>query len=763
MKYIWLFACVLFCQSSLCQSIKGTITEEKTNLSIPYATVILKNNNGEFLAGTSSDEEGSYTLEYEKGDYIIEVTFVGYEKIIKPVKIESHSVYDFKMSIDSTSLDEVLIVSEKTTVEQLIDKKVINVGKDVLSVGGNAKTVLGQLSQVQIGPNDNISLRGSQNINVLVDGKPSPLSASEILNQIPVSQISKIEVITSPSAKYQANGLTGIINIITNKTINKGLNLKINSAANSLEGYSGSGVLGYGTPKMNYNTNISYNKRIRKNNNSQIRSGLNPFEQFNSFEKKAKVLNLDLGFDWFMNDFNEFSTKIGYVVDDQFSDNHAQIFQDNTNYIQNTIGERLYKTFNFNSNYRKYFSDKENYLEFDVQLSDNTSILESRFTPNIAVLNNNTDNDVFIVNAAIDYSGKINDNLKIEAGILWNRDHLSNSRFFTEDSNEIYASSFENTQSTFAVYSLAKYNIKKISFQIGLRTEKFDRKAFLESEDINLNNNYLSLFPSIHLSYAIKNSQTLNLGYNKRTSRPTLNQVNPISFQNNEFSANVGNPSLEPEFSNNFDLSYQLSSSYINVLASMYYGFKNNVITIHNYVNDEGINIFTPINNGYSDALGIEIGVVLKPYKWLRSSIDFSWNYEQFRNDQIGFTYNYSRYIGYSFRNQFILSKMSSIDLLWYNNGSGTSYFFTQQANPAMDIGISQKILKERGSLNLRVTDIFNERSFNGVNSGSGFSQKFKHNPVSRILYLSFSYNFNTGSFKDRKKKQRKYKSGLIN
>ena len=216
-RLFFIFLLIFISQMSFAQSLKGIVREATTQEPIPYATILLKNTTDEFIEGVTTDADGKYFLKTKKGTYKVEVSFIGYEKIVMDVTINKPQQLDFKLAKGIATLDEVTVVAEQTTVQQLIDKKVVNVGKDLLSSGGDAATVLSQLSEVQADENGNISLRGSSNVNVLVNGKPSPLSTSELLLEIPSSTIAKIEIITSPSAKYQANGLTGIINIITNK------------------------------------------------------------------------------------------------------------------------------------------------------------------------------------------------------------------------------------------------------------------------------------------------------------------------------------------------------------------------------------------------------------------------------------------------------------------------------------------------------------------------------------------------------------------
>ena len=209
------------------------------------------------------------------------------------------------------------------------------------------------------------SLRGSSNVNVLVNGKPSPLSTSELLLEIPSSTIAKIEIITSPSAKYQANGLTGIINIITNKKVQKGLSLNTNLNANSLGGYGTNLGMKYGLSKINYRIGTSYRKNIFKNSNSQIRSGIRPFEQVADFEFNGDIYKINGGIDWFVTENDEISVSANYTDNGHNLNTEANIIEDNIQTPQDVFGQHSHKTLSANGNYRHYFQERKAFLELD--------------------------------------------------------------------------------------------------------------------------------------------------------------------------------------------------------------------------------------------------------------------------------------------------------------------------------------------------------------------------------------------------------------
>jgi outer membrane receptor protein involved in Fe transport len=749
---------ILIFQEVQTQSLAGIIRDKDTKELIPYATVILKNQNGDFLEGTTTNEEGRYLMEYKAGKYIIEISFIGYKKYTSTIEIEGKTILNITLKTDVTSLDEVVIIAERTTVQQLIDKKVINVGKDLLSSGGDATNVLSQLTEIQVDEDGNISLKGSQNVNILINGKPSPLGVTELLQQIPADEINKIEIITSPSAKYQANGLTGIINIITKSKVQKGLNINTSVNVNSIGAYSGRTAISYGESKLSYQFGTSYSKNRSQSDRVIDRFGTSTFTQISKYKFDGDIYRINGGINWFLNENNEFSLGLNYTINKHESNNIGNILQDNINTFQNFLGNHSHMTTTVNGNYRHYFKNKEDFLEIDVQLTDNINNLESDFRPNLAVLDNASDNVVFTSNIAIDYSGTLSEKGKIEVGLLWNHENLNNHLIFLGENNlQSGENRFENTQSNYAVYGLIKNDFNKLKTQVGLRGELFKRNANLFTDNSKVKNHFINLFPSLHLSYDVSDSQLMTFGFNRRTSRPSLRQLNPITTQSSEFSIRVGNPDLDPEFSNNFDISYQFKKKDFRTSIDFTYRLKESVIVQNKFLNTNGINVTTYSNNGTTDVYSIGLFTDISPSKWLNSNIGFNWNYEEFRNDQIGFVRNFKKSYSLSFRNQVTFSKKTNAVLSWNYRGNSDSFFYTRNPIQNIDIGIRYKIFIDKGNINLRVSDVFNTSRRQGSNSGIGFIEEYNYKYISRILHFSFLYRFDGGEIKKRNKKSRDY------
>jgi outer membrane receptor protein involved in Fe transport len=747
------------------QNLKGKVTDNTAKLSIPYATVILKDSLGKFMQGVSTDDKGLYNFTAKKGSFTLEITFIGYEKAIIPVQIKEQTELNIALEPTTKALDEVTVVGEKTEIVQLIDKKVINVGKDLLSAGGDASTVLGQLAEIKIDPSGNLSLRGSQNVNVLLNGKPSPLSVNELLKQIPANQISKIEVITVPSAKYQANGLTGIINIITKTKGKQGFNANFNADANSLNGWGFGTDVSYGTEKFRYKLGVSHNRRFFENTFAQQRNGFNTFEQNGGFFFSGKVTNFNIGIDWFVDKKNELSIGTDYTNNSHNMDNLLQIFRNNAKNSQNNAGFHGHKTQNYSLNYRHIFKEGEHFLDVDARLSKNGNDLTSNFESNTEINDSDIENKVSIYDVAIDYTAPISKKVKLESGYAFNQSSNRNS-FNAYGSTSKTFDDFLNIETVHALYCLTKWNIGKVAIQTGLRGEFFERNADLITLNKQVKFNFNNLFPSIHANYSLKDNQSLAIGYNKRTSRPSFFQVIPTNTQQYQYDLHVGNPNLEPEFSNNIELTYQLDKPKYTVSSTLSYRYKENIINGYTFKSTNGIAVNSFKNFGVSNGGGLDFSLSLKTVKWMKNSLSMSYNYEKFGSNLETFMNGNGNSTSIRFNNDFTVSPKFSASLNYMYSGVEQTIFERYIAYQKVDAGMRYKLnlFKNKGNIGLRITDIFNTLKYEFQAVGDGFSTQNQFKPLSRVVYLTFSYGFEKGNAnKKRNKNTKEYKSGIVN
>ena len=687
---------------------------------------------------------------------------MGFESYKAQIEVKGDVIYDVELAFAEMELDEVVVEGDRTTVQQFVDKKVINIGSDLLATGGDATAVLSQLPEIRADENGGISLMGSQNVRVLINGKPSPLSTVELLRQIPSNQIETIEIITAPSAKYQADGMTGIVNIIIKQEIDTGWSGSVDASINTLGSTTTGANVAYGSKKMNYKLGGSYNRPVFQNGNEQTRSGTQPFSQQSDFDFSGNVISINGAIDWFANENNEVGIGVDYTDNRHTLDNRAVIRQGGQTQTQSNVSPHLHKTLNLNANFRHYFNSKDHFLEVDAQVSENSNVLEGKFFPNLSIRNSETDNDVSITNVAVDYTRKVNDHMKFEMGFLTNKEQIENMlTFFSEPGIVDEKQQFRNIQVTHAAYVLSTIKRDKLTLKIGLRGESFNRTAQFEDSQ-HINNQFNNLFPSFHASYQINEILVLNSGYNRRTSRPSLRQVNPITVQFWEFQIMQGNPSLNPEFSHNLNLSANLNKDKFSITPAIYYQRKEDLINRFNSVNDQGVTVYSFLNTGSSNAYSFQLNFTFDPFKKLNSSVDVNWNYEKLTLKREDMRHDFRQNYIIFFKNDIKVSEKLALTVSWNYEGPDKSFYTTYRTLHNIDMGLRYSLFDKKGHLSLRATDLFNTRQFQGIHFGDSFEQDFRFKPVSRIVYFSFNYRFGKHEMKNRDKRQRKYGSGVI-
>lgn len=733
----------------------GYIFDEQTDKPIPYATVILKNSENAFITGVTTNEDGFYELDYKKGTYTLQVDFIGYKTYTSPIDLNTNLTMTIKLLTEELELDEVLIIAEKTSVQQLIDKKIINVGKDILSSGGSAATVLSQLSEINADEDGSISLRGNSNVQILVNGKPSPLGNAELLTQISASEIQTIEIITSPSAKYRSDGLTGILNIITTKKVKAGITLSNNVAVNSLGAFSGSSSLGYGKKKVSYTLGVSYRKNKSDSKYERQRFGTFPYLEKSKSDFQGDVYRINAGLDWFLDKNNEISWAVQYSDNTHSSDIKGSISDSNNTVQQDLLNKHIHRTFRANGNYRHNFEKEGNFFEIDAQISNNKNILTGLFFPNINAIDNITENKVQTTDLALDNVNLLTETIKLETGYLWHTRKLDNQRQLIDATTS--EDSYNYKYATHAFYALTHFKLNHFEIQTGLRLELFNRNAQFVTEDINVNSNFTNLFPSLHFKYSENDTHRFGLGFNRRTSRPRINQINPISQQSNEFTFSEGNPNLASEFSNNIDISYQFKKSKFSFLPTISYQKKENSIYRNQRISETGVQIFSYDNYSGSDAYGLELALTYKPLKWLDSKFNFNWNYESLNASSVDFSSDFSRSYQFTFRNDFSINEKAKMNISWRYQGPSVGLYQRRVELQNLDFGLRYALFNNDGNLSLRVTDIFNTREYRGREFGEEFERFFSSKPSSRAIHLAFSYRFTKGSIEKRNKKKREY------
>jgi outer membrane receptor protein involved in Fe transport len=639
-------ASVLYAQDQSAKGngkISGTVLDTKTNQPVEFATVALTDATGKTIDGTIADAKGKFTIpKIADGTYSVIISFIGYETISKSnLVIEGKrseiNLGTIKIGEEATQLGEVVVEAQKDLVEERVDRTIYNAENDATTRGGDATDVLKRVPMLSVDLDGNVSMRGSSNITVLINNKPSTIMANSVadaLKQIPADQIKTVEVITSPSAKYDAEGSAGIINIITKKNTLEGLTLNIDAGA----GYRGSnlGLNGnYRKGKMGFSLGgfgrANYNVKGAFENDQNTIDGTQTFQTIQRANNRSQGLfgNYNLGWDYDINKKNSITASVRYGLrnNNSFQDNlTSQSFQNGSttpvsSSLRNVTTKDESGTVDLNFTYthlfekpQKEFSVLALYSRNDRNNDFTNSILDFSTEEITQRLKNENQglNEEYTIQA--DFQSPISDNQMLEVGAKSiRRKVLSDFAYFTAagadgefvpNQNQNFSNQLNYNQDVLASYASYTYSAKSgYSLKTGLRYEYTIINAFTRTED-NINiPEYGVLVPSINASKKLKKG-TVKTSYNRRIQRPSIQFLNPNIQASNPFQRTIGNPQLDPEYTNNFEVGY---STFIKGTSLNFTGFvRNSNNAIQSLRNVAGDTIVTTYANiGKENAYGM--------------------------------------------------------------------------------------------------------------------------------------------------------------
>jgi len=644
--------------------IQGTVIDGSTKQPLEYATVILKNKETDVLSGGLTDLNGNFKILTPKAIYEISVKYISFKsKSFSAENINTNKNFGtIELSQNTNSLNEIVIIAEKTTVNIRLDKKIFNIGKDLSIKGGNASDVLGNVPSVQVGVEGTVSLRGNENVTILIDGRPSALvgmNGAEALRQIPAEAIEKVEVITSPSARYDAEGTAGILNIILRK--------------NKLIGFNGSLQLDLGNP-LKVGTAFNANWRTEKWNlftNTGFRYNTNPGNAYSDskylsanaqnarvtehrkFGRQGRSLFTSIGAKYYLTDNTSI---VGNIVlnggkDNDTNTNNIQRFdfQGNTNELtqrieaENEKEQRLQYTLdylnNFNGNGRK--------LSINTQYSTEVAHALNTITETDRRLNTLNDLEEVLKDQdetqallQIDYVHPVGENIQYEGGYRGNYRTIFNGFYLAERidfENEGplipdtgLNNSFNYNEFINAAYFQYGHKFNKISLLAGLRYEDTFIEIIQQTATAENKRKYGNFFPTVNIGYEFIDGENITFGYNRRIRRPRGRSLNPFPSRSSESNLYSGNVSLNPVITDAVDIGYLKRWSTLTVSTSLYFNKSNdNWEWIQENTgmltdNNDPITKKFPINLSTEERIGLELTLNYKPHKNWNINSDFN-------------------------------------------------------------------------------------------------------------------------------------------
>ncbi len=782
-------------------NVSGNILEKGSNLALEYATIAFINQAGTVVTGGVSDIEGSYSIAVPEGIYTIRYEFISYKtKSIFNQKLNKDTTLsDMLLAIDSESLGEVLIRAETTEVKIRLDKKIYTIGKDLTTSGANVGETLNNIPSVTVDLDGAISLRGNENVRVLINGKPSAmagLGANDVLNQLPAEAIERVEVITSPSARYDAEGTAGILNIILRKEKAIGLN--------------GSFTANYGVPiQSGLTTNFNLRTdRFNLFNTSGVRYRESPgnatyenryfsaaaenplLREDRRYDRLRKGLNTNLGIEYFISQ-NSSITAMGFFS----SGNNENLTTNNTNEFSQTnetaqtsarkeAEKEKNQNYQFSLNYLHNFSDNGHKITADLQYENDKETEQSIISevvsfPGIMRLSsesitNKENQDEYL--AQIDYVLPIGENAQFEAGFRGNMEESITNYLLLEEvgtsgtfaRNDSLSNIFTYNENVNALYSQYGNKIGSISFLLGLRLEGTQLKGKVNAQglnttdgtEINLNFDkyYLGLFPTINLTYELQEDEDITLGYNRRINRPRSWYINPFPSRSSEANIFQGNPDLNPAFANAFDIGYlKRWGRAVTLSTSVYYQYETGsferVQEDTGEVTQNGVPIIRtiPINLSTNTRYGFEAGLLYNPKQWLRCNASF--NLFKFVTEGTFNGIDYGNEDVSWFASGSVKVRLpGKID--WQTNGNyrgpRNNAQTTNQGIFSLNLALSKDIINDNGTLAVNVSDLLNSRKRNSFTETETFTSTSEFQWRERQFRFTFTYRFNEKKKNDR-------------
>ncbi|MEW5676249.1 TonB-dependent receptor [Flavobacterium enshiense] len=824
MKLKLLFVCLLASIGSLYAqgqmtssgnpgSISGKIIDKTTKEPIGYASVSIKEGE-KVITGAISQENGNFDIKnLELKSYKLEIQFIGYKPYSKEITLtagdKSVNVGTIAIESEATQLEGVEVVAERSSMVQKIDRKVVNVGKDLVASGTTASEILNNVPTVSIDPQTKeLSLRGNSNVRVLIDGKPSNIDAAQLLQQIPSSSIKQIELITNPSAKYNPEGMSGIINIILHKNANTGFNGTINTGVTfGITPKTNSALnLNYKVGKVNFYTNYGYNHGINANH-GYVNSSNPGRENQQNFE--FRNLNnshlLKLGMDYYINDRNTLSvyTNQNLTHSDGFgkttidysgaanNDNHQLFINENEN--KNQTYDLVFKhdftkkgeTLEFQANYSKTKNNENtNYNNSSIE-SDGDLFMDDT-TLNLV------DGVTDYTQINIDYVNPLTEKTKLELGAESRIQTTKNDFIATVDGNEYttpytfsndsdYNFKFNRTISSVYANFGTEWS-SKWSSQIGLRVEYYDITGDFErnenrfqsnlvpqtsSESLKdkVTDNIFTVYPSAFVTYTVNEKNSFNFNYSRRVDRPSIGQISPIREWTTPLMESRGNPSLEPQFTNSFEVNYTRNTKLGSITSGVFYRRISDEISrvVYNDPNDASNNrkILSFDNFDDNNAYGVETSANLKFTKWWAVNASADAYFKTVRgavqnattgdleNAEVDVTTFNAR-----LNNTFTATKNLRFQLFGMYRGRDLSLQFERKSMYKMDIGTTYNILKGKGTITARYNDVFENMRF-AFDGNIPYRQYGAFYWESQTFYVGFNYMFGGGKNKAMQRKQR--------
>lgn len=765
--------------------LSGEILDSTSHKAIDYAAVRLMNvKDSSTISGAYSDDKGRFEFILDKnGSYLLKISFAGYSpKIIGPINVKSQpAIFVGKIGLAQKSqlLQEVTVEADVELLKAGIDKKVYNVDQDLSSRGGGADDVLNNIPSVEVDQDGNVALRGDGNVTILIDGRPSSLTGGEsnLLDAIPASSIERIEVVTNPSAKYDPDGTSGIINIVLKKNKLRGFNGNVSVTGATGHDDAASLALSYRNAKINVFGSYAFDYyRGYRNNYSTIDQYFSNDSVFTLNQSREGTdfkygNSARLGFDYYINNqttvglFATGSKNYRARFGNQFNEilNGDEILFNKWERVSNDPSQAKNLDVNFHldrnlkedkgkwsfllaeslgqnyteGNYEQYYQFADplgNYLPSQFQNIYNNSAIQ--------VFTGQFDFERIVKKWKVRYEIGAKSIVTGET-VNSSSDHYDYGVYdFIDDSLSLFDYNFEGTVNS--VYGTFGQQLGKFKYQLGVRGEYATQNPKLSTTNQDLSKSYMNVYPSGHIRYEVKEKNEFSFSYSRRINRPRSGQLNPFTNYSDPYNLRMGNPDLNPEYIDSWDFGYSYTSKVININSSIYYRKTKDVMMRVKSFYENNTSAVTWENIDESQQTGLELVMGIRPTKWWRNTLSWNGNLIEYIennpiNDWNNSGFNWS--LKYNGMLEF-WNKTASLQFIGNFQAPRTTAQGTVNPWTYFDISLEKNFLNKKLSFVMRFSDVFNTKGFKLTVDRAQVYQYSEFKWLTRRIYLTVSYRF---------------------
>ncbi len=760
--------------------IKGKVIDSLTTDPLAFASIrIFQSAEKKLVNGNITSEAGDFIIGLPYGRYYAEIEFMGYHSIktddfVLSNEHAEHNLGLIRLPVSVNTLEEVVVQAEKSSVELSLDKKIFNVGKDLANAGGTANDILMNIPSVSVDPEGNVKLRGSDNVRILIDGKPSGLvsfKGGSGLQQLQASMIERVEVITNPSARYEAEGMAGIINIVLKKERNQGFNASFELIAGSPTNLGGAANLNYRHKKINFFINYGIAYRVQPGVGSLYQEVYGSDTTFLKQNNKGTITgfnnNIRGGLDFYFSEKNILTASYLFrrsdasrITDIVYKNYRFDLSNMESYETRRQDEDEIEPNSEYSLIYKKSFAEKGHELLAEVKYLDNWESSYQLFTHHYFSPDGTEDNAKGTIQRSlndefekqlllqVDYTKPLGKEGKFETGLRSSSRDMVNDFVVSQQNPEGNFISLQGLDNIFlynenihAAYGILAKKSNKISYQAGLRAEYTDVKTTLkETNEVNPRK-YTNLFPSAHFTFDLPKQNALQLSYSRRVRRPLYNDLSPFmtfSDSRNYFS---GNPDLDPEFSNVFEIGHIKYFEQGSFSSALYHRSTKGKIERIRRVDDEGNSTTLPENLRYEDASGVEFTSEFALFKWWKLDMNFNFFYADIDGTNILANYKTNTYSWFARQtSRFMLANNLDIQLRGNYEAPQKTAQGKRLALYYLDFSLSKDVFKGMGTINFNILDVFNTRRMRSTTEGVNFYTEANSLPRRRQFNLTLTY-----------------------